>query len=60
MHRYFVNYIAAGDPNGEGLPEWKPVAEPGMVFELGAEIGPVPEPYVPLHAVLDRMQKEAE
>lgn len=60
MHWYFVNYIAAGDPNGEGLTEWKPVAEPGMVFELGAEIGPVPEPYAPLHAVLDRMQKEAE
>jgi para-nitrobenzyl esterase len=22
MHRYWVNFVTNGDPNGEGLPQW--------------------------------------
>ena len=36
MHQYFVNFIKTGNPNGAGVPEWKPVkpGEPADVMRI--------------------------
>ncbi|MBE6990336.1 MAG: carboxylesterase family protein [Ruminococcaceae bacterium] len=56
MHGYFRNFIATGDPNGEGLPRWEAVSDPGRIFELGASVGETDEPYAALYPILDAMQ----
>lgn len=56
MHDYFLNFIAAGDPNGGQLPRWEPVTDPGTIFRLGDTVEPVKEPFAGLYPVLDRMQ----
>jgi len=43
---YLVNFIRGGDPNGAGLPVWKPYvagAGPMLTFGLGGEIAGSPE-----------------
>jgi para-nitrobenzyl esterase len=36
MSSYWANFIATGNPNGKGLPQWQSVTEsPGMTMELG-------------------------
>lgn len=43
MSGYWANFIATGDPNGEGLPEWPPFdAARRDVMELGTRFGPMP------------------
>ena len=43
MSGYWSNFVAAGDPNGEGLPLWAPFdPERRTVMELGANFGPIP------------------
>jgi para-nitrobenzyl esterase len=43
MSTYWVNFIATGNPNGKGLPEWKDYdQEEGTILELGDEITPRP------------------
>jgi carboxylesterase type B len=40
---YWVNFAAAGNPNGNGLPHWPSAAErPQETMELGDRIGPIP------------------
>ncbi len=57
MVAYWINFIKNGDPNGEGLPEWKRFNdEPELVMELGANIGMIKDKYLPLYALLDQWQ----
>ena len=43
VSRYVVNFAAAGDPNGPGLPHWAP-ADPAApaTMEIGDHFGPLP------------------
>lgn len=56
MHAYFRNFIATGDPNGDGLPTWKAVTDPARIFELGDTVGETDERWIALYAILDAMQ----
>ena len=58
MLMYFRNFIATGDPNGEGLPEWNRSTGAGKVQELGLQTGETDAPYQDLYAVLDEMFSE--
>jgi len=44
MSSYWVNFIAAGDPNGKGLPAWQPYSakndSQAMVFGDTVQFGP--------------------
>ena len=53
---YFVNFIRSGDPNGEGLPVWERSKDGTNVMLLGDEQKMIPDPYLPIDEVLDRMQ----
>ena len=52
---YVKHFAAAGDPNGPGLPPWTADAESGTLLALGETVAMVPERYLALYAVLDRM-----
>ena len=56
MHSYFRNFIATGDPNGDGLPAWEATTDPGTIFELGRHVGQTEERFIKLYEILDRMQ----
>ena len=56
MHAYFRNFIATGDPNGDGLPTWNAVTDPTRIFELGENVGETDERWIALYAILDAMQ----
>ena len=53
---YFVNFIRSGDPNGEGLPVWDASTDGTNVMLLANEQKMVTDPYIPIDAILDRMQ----
>jgi para-nitrobenzyl esterase len=43
MQSYWVNFVRKGDPNGEGLPSWKPAgAGDDGAMELGDRNAPFP------------------
>ena len=43
MSSFWSNFIAKGDPNGEGLARWPAVNEkPGLTMELGDKAGAIP------------------
>lgn len=43
MSSYWANFIATGDPNGNGLPRWPPAGEkPNFTMELGDKNAPIP------------------
>ena len=46
MARYWINFAAAGDPNGSGLPAWPryaPAQPTTLVFDQGVRVGTVPD-----------------
>ena len=53
---YFVNFIRTGDPNGEGLPRWERSTDGTQLMLLDAEQKMIPDPYLPIDGILDRMQ----
>ena len=62
MVQYFVNFAASGNPNiptdqadGSPLPEWKSLTSAEEIFELNENPGVIPEPYLELYRILDRM-----
>jgi len=58
---YWTNFAKTGDPNSDGLPKW-PAYKPGgggEVMELGAAIGPRPEPNRARYEFLDGYFREA-
>ncbi len=55
MSGYFVNFIRTGDPNGEGLPPWKPGDGSYTVQRMDTEIRQETAPYLELYAILDEM-----
>lgn len=43
MSSYWANFIATGDPNGKGLPNWASTKDrPEMTMELGDKNAPIP------------------
>ncbi len=53
---YFVNFIRTGDPNGPGLPVWEQSRDGGNVMLLDRRQEMVTDPFLPIDAILDRMQ----
>jgi para-nitrobenzyl esterase len=46
MSAYWLNFVKTGNPNGQGLPEWRMYdAEEGVVMELGQKPEPKPGLY---------------
>ena len=55
MHRYFINFIKTGDPNGDGLKEWPEAEGKGQIFEFGETVGVTTAPYTELYDILDEI-----
>ena len=55
MLKYFRNFITNGNPNGESLPEWDAVTEPGKVMEFGEQVRITDDPHLELYKILDEM-----
>ena len=49
----FASFASGGTP---GLPAWQQANGSGMVMEFGQTQGMIPDPYLPLYDILDRMQ----
>ena len=55
MLQYWKNFIATGDPNGDGLPRWERSEQGQNLMELGESRQMVPDPFLRLYDVFDRM-----
>ena len=42
MSSYWLNFAKTGNPNGKGLPEWKPYSETREVMQIGEKMGMIP------------------
>ena len=51
---YFANFCKTGDPNGPGLPPFAPTADGRTVLELGDQVAPVSDPYLPIYELFDK------
>jgi len=61
MQQYWVNFVKTGNPNAEGLPEWKPFADnPEQVMELGTHIGMIQDPHLAIYDIIDRQQETGD
>ncbi len=61
MQQYWVNFVKTGNPNGEGLPEWK-MRTKGQekLLQLDTTIQMVEDPNKALYPVIDRYQESME
>lgn len=53
MLNYWVNFAKSGNPNGNGLPEWKKYESNGKVMELGTNIGLIDDHYLELYSLIN-------
>jgi len=54
MLNYWANFAKNGNPNGEGLPTWNLYQNnEDNVMELGENIGPVKDEYLPLYEIIE-------
>ena len=57
MQQYWVNFAKTGNPNGDGLPEWKMLSEDqDMLLQLDTEIKMIEDPNSMLYKVIDDYQ----
>lgn len=57
MQQYWVNFVATGNPNGEGLPQWQPYAENrDVVLSLNTEVAMQDDMYGALYPLIDKQQ----
>jgi para-nitrobenzyl esterase len=60
MQTYFANFIKKGDPNGSGLPVWKPADRSGdvPVMHINVESKGLPEKNRERYLLLERLSKQ--
>ena len=60
MSSYWVNFASSGNPNGQGLPEWKPfdVRSPSLIQLDYQNIGMKPMPYKAEFDFIDKYQEQ--
>lgn len=57
MQQYWVNFAKTGNPNGEGLPEWKMrSADQDQLLQLDTEIKMIDDPNTELYKIIDLYQ----
>ncbi len=61
MQQYWVNFAYSGNPNGNGLPEWK-MRDKGnsLLLNLDTEIKMMEDPNLELYKVIDEFQDSLE
>ena len=61
MQRYWINFAATGDPNGEDLPDWPMFERPDpLVQELGDEVRTIPAVEPELCAAFEAWNDQAD
>ena len=54
MLKYWVNFAKTGNPNEEGIPNWKEYENnTDSVMELGKNIGEIPDKYLKTYQIID-------
>ena len=57
MQNYLLNFVKTGNPNGDGLPEWKKFNDDDKkVLEFNKEVKMINDPYYELYALIDDYQ----
>ena len=56
MSSYWLNFIKTGNPNGEGLPEWKAYdPNENLVLELGENVGMINDEYLEVYSIINKI-----
>ena len=59
MQSYWANFVKTGNPNGEGLPEWKAyTADNNQLLQFDSELKMIDDPYNELYTVIEKAQNE--
>ena len=61
MQQYVVNFVKTGNPNGEGLPEWKMYTnDEKKLLQLDNNIEMVDDPNIQIYNVIDKYQNSVK